>query len=392
VDTVLSGHRSLWTVDDVDVDELAALIAPTTSTATYPHASAVEGQIVVYEMSALPSAEGELADRAQIMDEIDHALEDGPGVVAFRNAVDPEIVARATAVFEQMIDDERRSGQGSGDHFAAAGANERIWNALEKLAVVDPEVFVDYYASEAIALASTAWLGPDYQVTSQINVVNPGGEAQSPHRDYHLGFMSHEQASRFPGRVHVMSRNLTLQGAVAHVDMPVETGPTKLLPHSQKYPLGYLAWRSPAVIELFEREHTQMALTAGDAVFFNPAVLHAAGTNRTSDVRRMGNLLQVSSAFGRAMESIDRSRIVQSVYPALLERRAAGWPHSAIDRVIAASAEGYAFPTNLDRDPPLGDAAPPSQADVTRRAIAEEWSIEQLHDAIADHDRKRRTT
>jgi hypothetical protein len=49
----------------------------------------------------------------------------------------------------------------------------RRLNALEKLAVAEPSVFVDYYASDAIALAASAWLGPAYQVTSQLNVVNP---------------------------------------------------------------------------------------------------------------------------------------------------------------------------------------------------------------------------
>jgi ectoine hydroxylase-related dioxygenase (phytanoyl-CoA dioxygenase family) len=34
-----------------------------------------------------------------------------------------------------------------------------------------------------------------------------------------------------------------LQGAVAHTDMPAETGPTTYLPHSQKYLPGYLARR-----------------------------------------------------------------------------------------------------------------------------------------------------
>ncbi len=37
--------------------------------------------------------------------------------------------------------------------------------------------------------------------------------------------------------------------------------------------------------------------------------------------------------------------------------------------MIAASAEGYPFPTNLDSDPPVDGLAPPSQADVVRRAL-----------------------
>ena len=52
-------------------------------------------------------------------------------------------------------------------------------------------------------------------------------------------------------------------------------------------------------------------------MFFNPALFHAAGTNRSKDVRRIANLLQVSSAFGRAMESVDRLKMSLKLYPAL---------------------------------------------------------------------------
>lgn len=47
-------------------------------------------------------------------------------------------------------------------------------------------------------------------------------------------------------------------------------------------------------------------LSKGDGIFFNPALLHAAGHNRSADIRRMANLLQVSSAIGRCMETVDR--------------------------------------------------------------------------------------
>ena len=190
-------------------------------------------------------------------------------------------------------------------------------NTLEKLALREPSAFVDYYANSVLATAFAAWLGPAYQVTSQVNVVNPGGAAQSPHCDYHLGFQSVEQAERYPAHVHRLSPALTLQAAVAHVDMPVESGPTMYLPHSQKYACGYLAWSDPALRQLFERRFVQLPMGKGDAVFFNPALIHAAGHNRSSDVRRMANLLQVSSAFGRAMEAIDRAAMCRAIYPAL---------------------------------------------------------------------------
>ena len=55
----------------------------------------------------------------------------------------------------------------------------------------------------------------------------------------------------------------------------------------------------------------------------------------------------------------------------------------ARENVIAAACEGYAFPTNLDNDPPVGGLAPPSQADLVRRAVAEGWTIEQVRLGLA---------
>ncbi|MEW2452109.1 phytanoyl-CoA dioxygenase family protein [Streptomyces parvulus] len=350
---------------DCDLDALRALVERPADPADHPRAVAVEHGVPVYEAERLRDDAGWAA-------ELVHALADGPGIVVLRGAFpDPAVVDRATAVFDALIDAQHASGAAAGDHFAPPGANDRVWNALEKAALHDPGTFAEYYANDTLALVSRAWLGPGYQVTSQINVVNPGGGAQSPHRDYHLGFLSDEAAAAYPAHVHRLSPLLTLQGAVAHRDMPVESGPTMYLPHSQKYAPGYLAWRRPEFRAYFEARHVQLPLAKGDAVFFSPALFHAAGANRSADVRRMANLLQISSAFGRAMESVDREAVVNAVYPVLLERRARGVDERWLENVIAASAEGYPFPTDLDRDPPVGGLAPLSQADLVRRALGE---------------------
>ena len=377
-----------FTEADVDVEALRSLTVQRSVVTDYPTAAAVERGVVIYLANRLEVAAR--ADRASVLSELCHVLGHGPGVFVVRDAVPPETVAAATRVFDDLIAAQRATGIGVGDHFAKAGANDRIWNSHEKLAVAAPEVFVDYYASTAIELASLAWLGPGYQVTSQVNLVRPGGDAQSGHRDYHLGFMSDEQAKAFPRHVHVVSPYLTLQGAIAHSDMAVESGATKLLPHSHKLPVGYLAWRHPDVIDLFESACVQLRLSVGDALFFNPALLHAAGANRTKDVMRMGNLLQVSSAMGRAMESVDRARIVRAIYPTLRQRVANGWDAASVDRVVAASAEGYAFPTNLDRDPAVGGLAPLSQADVLRSSLTAAWSADELDTELTAAEFRRR--
>jgi ectoine hydroxylase-related dioxygenase (phytanoyl-CoA dioxygenase family) len=318
-------------------------------------------------------------------------LSRGPGVLALSGAFDDvALIDATTEQFRNMIDVERATGAG-GDHFAKPGANDRVWNALEKLCARAPELFAAYYANDMLALVCEAWLGPSYQVTSQINCVNPGGEAQIAHRDYHLGFMNAQQAGAFPAHVHRLSPVLTLQGAVAHVDMPLESGPTLYLPHSHKYLPGYLVAGQAQFQAYFEEHCVQLALHKGDAVFFNPALMHAAGTNRSKDVRRLANLLQISSAFGRAMETVDRTRMSRRLYPVLKQKVAAGaMSLNQARRAVTACAEGYAFPTNLDRDPPLGGLAPESQQGLMMRALSEDWPVERFEDALLQQAEKRK--
>lgn len=367
--------------------ERAATAAPAGSAET------VENGIPVYDCAGLRGAMGTASARDALKAEWVRVLMDGAGVLVLRRAYpDTGAVDRASAVFAAIIAEQQASGAAAGDHFARPGANDRIWNALEKLCLRAPEVFAAYYANDMIALACEAWLGPAYQVTSQVNVVNPGGGAQEPHRDYHLGFMTADGAARYPAHVHRLSPVMTLQGAVAHCDMPVESGPTRFLPGSQRFEAGYLAWRRPDFRGYFARNFVQLPLAKGDAVFFNPALLHAAGENRTRDIVRMANLLQVSSAFGRAMESVDRTRMSAALYPALRGLAAAGrLDAGGIDNAVSACAEGYPFPTNLDRDPPVDGLAPESQQALMRRALAEGWTPERFEAELMAHAGRRLT-
>ncbi|MFT3660833.1 MAG: phytanoyl-CoA dioxygenase family protein [Gordonia sp. (in: high G+C Gram-positive bacteria)] len=386
---------------DCRLDDFVAALAAETDPAEYPHAARTERGVLFYDAADVRAVAADPQRRLALQDELAQALFTGPGIVVFAGAFGEEsALAETTAAFTAMVAEQRAAGATSGDHFAANGVNDRIWNALGKLAERDPALFARYYANDVLALISESWLGPMYQVTSAINVVNPGGVAQQPHRDYHLGFMEPATAARFPLNVHRVSPALTLQGAVAHVDMPLESGPTMYLPYSQRYELGYLAFNLPEFREYFEENYVQLPLRAGDAVFFNPALFHAAGSNVSSDIARMANLLQVSSAFGRAMESVDRSALVRAVYPALVELWATGagseasGPNGdsrrAAENVIAASAEGYAFPSNLDLDQPLDGMHGETQAELTRRALDAGWDADAFAAELAALDARHR--
>jgi ectoine hydroxylase-related dioxygenase (phytanoyl-CoA dioxygenase family) len=393
----MSKSRYWLSGDACRVDDFAALVEQTTQPSDAPLAAAIRGNVPVYDCDALRRAiEADPAQRAAVMAEWGEVMLNGAGLVvlagAFSGAAELAALDTASADFNALIAEQNAAGRASGDHFAKPGANDRIWNALEKLCLRAPQTFAAYYANPMVALVSEAWLGPAYQITSQVNVVNPGGAAQSPHRDYHLGFQTPEVAARYPAHVHRLSPVLTLQGAVAHCDMPVETGPTLYLPYSQRYEPGYLAWPRPEFAAYFEQHHVQLPLKKGDAVFFNPALFHAAGHNRTTDVRRMANLLQVSSAYGRAMESVARTGMAIALYPVLVEaRERRTLTEAGLANAIAACAEGYAFPTNLDRDPPLGGLAPPSPQDLMSQALREAWPAAQFERALRAQAERRLT-
>jgi ectoine hydroxylase-related dioxygenase (phytanoyl-CoA dioxygenase family) len=374
------------------VQDLAQIVRTETAASDCRFAARIDRGVPLYDSAALRVRLQETDGRRELLSEWVRVLSDGPGLLVLQRAFDDDqLVDAVTTHFHALIDEERGK-TGGGDHFGKAGANDRVWNALEKLCTREPELFARYYGNDLLALVCEAWLGPGYQMTSQVNRVNPGGAAQSPHRDYHLGFMTGEGAARYPAHVHRLSPVLTLQGAVAHVDMPLESGPTLYLPHSHKYLPGYLVAGQPAFSQFFDAHHVQLPLVKGDAVFFNPALMHAAGHNRTTHVRRTANLLQVSSAFGRAMETVDRVRMCRMLYPTLLRlAREDRLGTASIDRAIACCAEGYSFPTDLDRDPPIGGLAPESQQALMRRALAERWATQRFEQALDAQALKKRS-
>lgn len=385
-------EQGYYTAERCDLQEFKALIGQDMASQDVPRAAGIVRNVPIYDVPSLSAGLEDPAARRAVMAEWAQILKSGAGVFVLKQAQpDHAAIDAATDAYNRIIAEEKAAGGDGADHFAAAGSNDRIWNSLQKLCLRSPEVFARYFAAPALDAASEAWLGPNYQMTAQINLVHPGGQAQQAHRDYHLGFQTAEVSALYPAHVHDLSPLMTLQGGLAHCDMPVESGPTKLLPFSQLYRPGYAAWRRDDFRACFEEAFVQLPLEKGDAIFFNPALFHAAGENRTSDIHRMVNLFQVSSAFGRAMESVDRLAMCQRLFPVVASAAGAGsLTGPELAAVIAATAEGYSFPTNLDRDPPVGGLAPETQAALLHRAITSGMSEADFNAALAAQANRQR--
>ena len=393
MDNLFGSASSTWlTKSACSLDAFRRLVEQDPDRATYPHCAAIENRVPIYDSREVVSCLDSPTALREIMAEWNAILHDGPGVLAFKRAFpDTAIIDEATVILQSIIDAEAAAKQGKGDHFGKSGANARVWNAHEKLCLANPDAFIRYNANPIVALISRAWLGPLYQITAQVNVVYPGGDAQIPHRDYHMGFQSLEQLENYPANAHLMSASLTLQGAIAHCDMPIESGPTKLLPYSQLYLHGYLATLLEEFRSYFEANFVQLPLEKGDAVFFNPALFHAAGANRTQNLSRFANLLQVGSGYGRSIEIVNRARISKAVFPVLVGMVKEGRLSAReIEDVIAATAEGYPFPTDLDVDSPLSGLAPASQQDIMREALRDGWDAARFAGAIERYETVRR--
>ena len=80
------------------------------------------------------------------------------------------------------------------------------------------------------------------------------------------------------------------------------------------------------------------------------------------------------------MEQIDRTKTANAIYPALAARLAAGTPLPLLANAVAAAAEGYPFPTNLDRDQPVGGLTPLAQTDIVLDALVNGVGVAELSD------------
>lgn len=387
----LTSQRLFSQSSPPSLDDFHRLCSESAKPETYPLAASIEKNVPIYNLSdfesTLTTSGSDENTIAKLQDEWYHILLSGPGVFVLQGMYNnrPQFATardNATAVFERIITHEKqRNGEDSkkGDHFAGEGANERIWNSFGKHAIVDPVSFSEYYSNPWLSFVSAAWLGPSYRVTAQVNVVKPHGNAQNPHRDYHLGFQDQPHCAQYPRATQVASQLLTLQGAVAHTDMPLASGPTRVLPFSQRFEAGYLAYRETAFQEYFQQHYVTLPLHKGDGIFFNPALFHAAGANETTDFNRMANLLQISSAFGKAMESVDSLPIVERCWDILVQKHKTPAKKLEVESLVQAIAEGYPFPTNLDNRPPAPSGmAPESEQQLLVRGLEEGWTREQV--------------
>jgi hypothetical protein len=159
-----------------------------------------------------------------------------------------------------------------------------------------------------------------------------------------MGFFSPEKCVKFPRLLQIANKTMTLQGAVAHSDMPLPSGPTRFLPFSQLSEAGYMARCRDEFQQLFQEHYVSIALEKGVGIFFNPWILHAAGNNVTTDFYRSAQLIQVNSIFGKPSEWINAVPIVHKWGEVMRDKYRKEGMSPEIKALIQAVGDGYQFP------------------------------------------------
>ena len=232
-------NQVYFSESDIDYDELTNICSQETLKDDYPLSDSISNNVVIYDAKDFVSFVGNIKQEIKLKTEMHQVLENGPGVFVIRNLYSEDVIDQSNVIFEKIV---KRENGSSNDHFAS-GTNTSIWNSFQKVALDNADAFINYYSNDLVKIIAESWCGPNSQMTAQVNIVRPGGEMQKPHRDYHLGFQENKVVEKFPISIHRLSNYLTLQGGIAHTDMPLESGPTIVLPYSQQYDLGYLTWR-----------------------------------------------------------------------------------------------------------------------------------------------------
>ena len=193
--------------------------------------------------------------------------------------------------------------------------------------------------------------------------------------------------------VHRISPVLTLQGAVAHCDMPLESGPTLYLPYSQAYLPGYLATGLPEFKAYFDEHHVQLRAREGRRGVLQPG---SVPWRRQQPLHQYPPHGQPAAGLVGLWPGDGERRPHQDERARSIRRCRRCWRRGrsstdAAANAIAATAEGYSFPTNLDRDPPIGGLAPETQQALFHRALNAGWAPEDFDKTLDEQANKKLT-
>ena len=115
-----------------DMNMFVASLSQKHESENYPNAVDFQKHIPVYDGDQLRRLDA--SAKADVEAEWIKCWQQGAGVFVVRKLFDQmAVVDAATQVFYDLLHDQNKTQHDLADHFAASGANSRVWNCLEKM-------------------------------------------------------------------------------------------------------------------------------------------------------------------------------------------------------------------------------------------------------------------
>ena len=149
--------------DSCRVEDFEKIIKKKLDPNLLSHFSEIKDNIPIYNMKLLREKLHDKDERLSLMSEWAYVLSQSSGVLVLKNTYDDcSSIDDATKIYEKIIIEEKEKNIGGSDHYAKPGANDRIWNSLQKLCQKDSFVFAKYFGNEVISAVCESYLGPAY--------------------------------------------------------------------------------------------------------------------------------------------------------------------------------------------------------------------------------------
>lgn len=134
--------RLVQDLTDADFADFKELVARQTDKSQYPSCEDVVDRVVIFSAATLlPRLRGNEEERQGVMDDIQRALQYGPGVLVIRDMIPIEAIERASQVADEL--NPRPANLENKN-------SRRTFAYSEKHAKHDPDSFAEYYGNEIL--------------------------------------------------------------------------------------------------------------------------------------------------------------------------------------------------------------------------------------------------
>ena len=124
-----------FTEKDCNIDHFLTLISEKIDPSSLKFAENLEHNIPIYSNHSVVSSLANPLTRRQLMTEWASVISELSGALVVKGAIsDLQMLEQVTELFNEIVIKEKAENSG-GDHFGEKGANDRVWNSLQKLCI-----------------------------------------------------------------------------------------------------------------------------------------------------------------------------------------------------------------------------------------------------------------